>query len=158
MTLISSIQNPGTRYRIIFGDTDAGGIVYHPRYLELAERGRNEAMRQLGLDVGRLFAEDGYGLALRSAEMKFHAPAMFDDLLTVTTTLARLKAASAVWVSRIQRGAVDICTVKAEIICMERVRHAPVLFPKMVQIAFRKSAELGPQTVIQPNPSTGVSE
>ena len=156
MTIVSSMQSPGTRYRIIFGDTDAGGIVYHPRYLEMAERGRNEAMRQLGLDVGQLFARDGYGLALRSAEMKFHAPALFDDLLTVQTSMSRLKAASSVWVSRIQRRAVDICTVTAEIICMDRTRHTPVLFPQTVLDAFRRGGAAQPHSVVQSINADGV--
>lgn len=155
MTLVTSMQSPGTRYRIIFGDTDAGGIVYHPRYLEMAERGRNEAMRQLGLDVGKLFATDGYGLALRAAEMKFHAPALFDDLLTVQTSMTRLRAASSIWVSRIQRGATDICTVTTEIICMDRKLHVPVLFPDLVLAAFRRGKATASPNPAQPTPVNG---
>ena len=59
---------------MIFGDTDAGGIVY-PRYLELAERGRNEIMRHVGLDVGHLFAVEKFVFALRACQLKFHRPA-----------------------------------------------------------------------------------
>lgn len=142
MTVISQTGHPAPRYRVIFGDTDAGGIVYHPRYLELAERGRNEAMRAFGLDVGRLFAEEGFGLALRSAEMKFHSPAKFDDLLSVETRIQRLRAASSIWVSRILRGSTEICTVTAEIICMDRSRHEPALFPPHVTEAFHRAAAL----------------
>lgn len=142
MTVISRTGHPAQRYRVIFGDTDAGGIVYHPRYLELAERGRNEAMRVFGLDVGRLFSEENFGLALRSAEMKFHSPAKFDDLLSIETRIQRLRAASSTWISRIRRGATDICTVSAEIICMDRIRHEPALFPPHVTDAFRRAVAL----------------
>lgn len=139
MTIVSRTDQPAQRYRIIFADTDAGGIVYHPRYLEMAERGRNETMRQLGLDVGKLFADEGYGLALRSLEMKFLAPAKFDDLLLIRTFIGRLRAASSTWTTLIQRGATDICSVSAEIICMDRTKHVPAIFPPHVTTAFHKA-------------------
>jgi len=142
MTIVSRNNSPAVRYRVIFGDTDAGGIVYHPRYLELAERGRNEAMRQLGLDVGALFSDDGYGLALRSAQLRFLSPAMFDDVLFIHTSLTKLRAASSVWACVIRRGATDICTVTAEIICMDRTAHKPVMFPPHVNAAFQGAVAL----------------
>ncbi|MCW8166670.1 hypothetical protein D8B22_17700 [Verminephrobacter aporrectodeae subsp. tuberculatae] len=125
-------------YSVIFGDTDAGGIVYHPRYLEMAERGRNEAGRSVGLDVGELFSQRQTGLALRRADMVFHTPALFDDRLTIHTHVEKLGAARALWMSRIQRGARSICTVRAEIICMNRVKHAPQMFPEDVRNAMQQ--------------------
>jgi len=136
MTLIARNESPVTRVRVIFGDTDAGGIVYHPRYLEMAERGRNELTRSLGLDVGKLFSVDGYGLALRSCDMQFRNPALFDDLLTIHTHVSKLRAASSTWTSKIKRGPTEICTVNAEIICMDRNTHSPVMFPDFVAAAF----------------------
>ena len=124
--------------RVIFGDTDSGGVVYHPRYLEMAERGRNEVMRHYGLDVGELFKEGNIGLALRSASMKFHSPAFFDDNLIISTKLRRLSAASSEWVSVIRRGGTQICTVKADIICMDRATKDPIIYPQQVQEAFAK--------------------
>lgn len=140
MTVVSRTDSPVTRTRVIFGDTDAGGIVYHPRYLEMAERGRNELTRSLGLDVGKLFSEDGYGLALRSCDLKFHAPALFDDLLTIHTHISKLRAASSVLTTKIKRGPTEICTINAEIICMDRKIHRPVMFPDHVAGAFRLGA------------------
>jgi tol-pal system-associated acyl-CoA thioesterase len=140
MTVVSRTDNLVTRTRVIFGDTDAGGIVYHLRYLEMAERGRNELTRSLGLDVGKLFAEDGYGLALRSCDLKFHTPALFDDLLTIHTHISKLRAASSVWTTKIKRGPTEICTVHAEIICMDRAAHRPEMFPDHVAAAFQADA------------------
>ena len=36
--------------RIYYEDTDAGGIVYHSKYLNFAERSRAEFFRKLNLD------------------------------------------------------------------------------------------------------------
>ena len=137
MTIVARNTFPVTQYRVIFGDTDAGGIVYHPRYLELAERGRNEIMRHLGLDVGHLFAVENFGLALRGCQLKFHRPALFDDLLTIQTSLSKLRAASSVWKTKIKCGPTEICTVSAEIICMDRIKHQPAMYPAHVMAAFQ---------------------
>ena len=118
-----------TTCRVIFGDTDAGGVVYHPRYLEMAERGRNELMRAVGLDVGNLFEHRRLSLALRSADLKFHVPAQFDDRLTIRTSVERLGAASSRWVSRIRRGGTLVCTVRADLVCTDRFSRRPILYP-----------------------------
>lgn len=127
-----------TTCRVIFGDTDAGGVVYHPRYLEMAERGRNELMRAVGLDVGNLFEHRRLSLALRSADMKFHVPAQFDDHLTIRTGVERLGAASSRWVSRIRREGTLICTVRAELVCMDRFSRGPILYPDDLRCAFER--------------------
>ena len=127
-----------TTCRVIFGDTDAGGVVYHPRYLEMAERGRNELMRAAGLDVGDLFEHRRLSLALRSADMRFHIPALFDDHLTVRTEVERLGAASSGWISRIRRGGTLVCTVRAELVCMDRFSRRPILYPDDLRCVFER--------------------
>ena len=146
MTIVARNNQAATKYRVIFGDTDAAGIVYHPRYLELAERGRNEIMRQLGLNVGDLFAKDGFGLAIRSCSLKFLAPARFDDVLLIRTNIDKLKAASATWTSSIKRGPEDICQVTTEIVCMDRFNHQSALFPDKVMAAFKAAEDLKKST------------
>ena len=127
-----------TTCRVIFGDTDAGGVVYHPRYLEMAERGRNELMRAVGLDVGKLFEHRRLSLVSRSADMKFHVPAQFDDHLTIRTSVDRLGAASSRWTSRIRRGGTLVCTVRAELVCMDRFSRRPILYPDDLRCAFER--------------------
>lgn len=131
-------MNQKTSYIVIFGDTDAGGVVYHARYLEIAERGRNEAGRSVGLDVGELFKKRRLALALRSVAMAFHAPAVFDDILILDTHIEKLGAASATWVTRIQKGDKPICTVRAEMICIDLTAHAPKRFPEDVRCAMQQ--------------------
>ena len=133
-----------TTCRVIFGDTDAGGVVYHPRYLEMAERGRNELMRAAGLDVGNMFEQRRLSLALRSTDMKFHVPALFDDRLTIRTAVERLGAASSGWISRIRRGGTLVCTVRAELVCMDRFSRRPILYPDDLRCVFERMRSYAP--------------
>jgi acyl-CoA thioester hydrolase len=78
-------------FRIHYADTDAGGIVYHARYLEMAERCRAELLRALGLP---LIEADGAGFVARSAQVDWLRPARLDDLLLCTTLPVELGGAS----------------------------------------------------------------
>lgn len=71
-------------FRVYYEDTDAGGVVYHARYLGFFERGRCEFLRQQGLSVREL-ADKGSIFPVVRMEIDFRAPAVLDDLLRVET-------------------------------------------------------------------------
>lgn len=71
-------------FRIYYEDTDAGGVVYHARYLGFFERGRTEFFRERGMSVGEL-AEQGQVFPVVRLEIDYRAPAVLDDLVRVET-------------------------------------------------------------------------
>jgi acyl-CoA thioester hydrolase len=71
-------------FRIYYEDTDAGGVVYHARYLAFFERGRTEYFRERGLSVGEL-ASAGNIFPVVHLEIDYRAPAVLDDMLRVET-------------------------------------------------------------------------
>lgn len=71
-------------FRIYYEDTDAGGVVYHARYLAFYERGRTEFFRERGLSVSEL-AEQGMVFPVVRLEIDYKAPARLDDLVRVET-------------------------------------------------------------------------
>lgn len=71
-------------FRIYYEDTDAGGVVYHARYLAFFERGRTEFFRERGLSVGELAAA-GHVFPVVRLEIDYRAPAVLDDLVRVET-------------------------------------------------------------------------
>ena len=70
--------------RVYYEDTDFGGVVYYANYLRFLERGRTEALRDLGVDQVAL-KERGIVFVVRRANVEFLAPARFDDALDVRT-------------------------------------------------------------------------
>jgi acyl-CoA thioester hydrolase len=80
--------------RVYWEDTDAGGIVYHARYLHFFERGRTEWLRQLGIDQVEIKARLGGMFVVQSLQMRYIAPAYLDDLLITHTQLVELGRAS----------------------------------------------------------------
>ena len=72
------------KLRIYYEDTDAGGVVYHARYIHFFERARTEFLREKGLSVGELHNAGSIFPVVRLAA-EFRAPAVLDDLVSVET-------------------------------------------------------------------------
>lgn len=89
--------------RVYWEDTDAGGVVYYANYLKFLERGRTEWLRHLGIDQARLMREDRVQFAVVEARLRYHKPAVYDDLLAVTARVAAARGASVHFVQEIRR-------------------------------------------------------
>ena len=70
-----------------YAETDMMGIVYHGSYLPWFEIGRTTLLKEHGLSYRALEAA-GYRLPVLEVSAKFLKPALYDDRLTVITTLA----------------------------------------------------------------------
>ena len=71
------------QYRVPYADTDQMGVVYYGNYLTIFERARNELMRACGYTYKQC-EEEGWMLPVVHAEVNYHRPARYDDLLEVT--------------------------------------------------------------------------
>jgi acyl-CoA thioester hydrolase len=92
-----------TQLRVIYGDTDQMGVVYYANYLRYFEAGRNEFIRGKGMRY-RDF-EERYSLMLpvTEASVRYLAPARYDDLLSLETSLEEIRRASASFAYRLLR-------------------------------------------------------
>ena len=88
--------------RVRFAETDLMGIVHHASYLVYFETGRVEWLRRRGITYVA-WAARGVHLPVASAELRYRAPARFDDLLVIETTLAKLRSVSLDYRYRIVR-------------------------------------------------------
>ena len=78
-----------TEIRVRYGDTDAAGVVYNANYLRYFEIGRTELMRELVCSYKEI-EERGFVLPVTECFSRFKAPARYDDLLTIETSIAKL--------------------------------------------------------------------
>lgn len=69
------------------------GIVHHGSYAAYLEVARVEWLRRRGVAYGD-WASRGLHLAVAEMNLRYRAPARFDDELDVDTTLGRVRAAS----------------------------------------------------------------
>ena len=72
--------------RVRYAETDKMGVVYHSHYLVWCELGRTDHIRAGGMSYREMEAS-GIMLAVAEANIRYTAPARYDDLVRVETTL-----------------------------------------------------------------------
>jgi acyl-CoA thioester hydrolase len=68
--------------RVNYSETDQMGVVYHANYLIWFDRARTELMRETGLTYAAL-EQQGLYLAVSEIQVRYRAPARYDDLLRI---------------------------------------------------------------------------
>ena len=69
------------------------GIVHHATYLVYFETGRVEWLRRRGITYADWTAR-GVQVPVATAEVQYRSPSRFDDLLTIETTLSKVRSVS----------------------------------------------------------------
>ncbi|MFC7520822.1 tol-pal system-associated acyl-CoA thioesterase [Xanthomonas populi] len=101
--------------RVYWEDTDAGGVVYHARYVAFMERARTEWMRALGYGQERMRQQHNLVFAVRSMQLDFRKPARLDDALSVSAVLRRCKRASLLFAQSVRREGEVLLTAQVRI-------------------------------------------
>jgi acyl-CoA thioester hydrolase len=117
--------------RVYFEDTDAGGIVYHARFLAFAERGRTEALRALGAPHQDLVDQLGLLFVVRRVKVDYLAPARLDESLSVVTTVNELRGATAT-LDQVIEGADGTVKARLEVmlVCVRMADNRPARVPE----------------------------
>ena len=79
-------------YRVCYADTDQMGYVYYGNYARFYEIARVETLRNIGVSY-KVLEDAGIGLPVYENYSKYHAPALYDDLLRVDCTLVKMPSA-----------------------------------------------------------------
>lgn len=90
-------------YRVLYGDTDCGGVMYYGNYLRLFELGRTELMRTIGLTYKEIEEKEDIILPVIETFIKYKSPAKYDDLLIINTYLKEVKSHKIVFEYKIFR-------------------------------------------------------
>lgn len=69
-----------------YAETDRMGVVYHSHYLVWCEIGRTDHIRSLGTTYREL-EQEGVTLAVTEASVRYLAPARYDDVVRVRTSI-----------------------------------------------------------------------
>lgn len=75
-------------FAVAYADTDAEGVMYHARYIEVAERARSNWSREMVIPKGDI------GFVVRELNIKYMRPLLLNDEFTVETQAVKIGAAS----------------------------------------------------------------
>lgn len=118
-----------TKIRVIYADTDAMGIVYHTNYIKWFEIGRNEFLRQAGLQYSEIESR-GFYLPLTTVHCQYLIPAKYDQVLIIETIIDYIKRATAkfnyhIWDDQMKKILVEGYSIHACTNAEGKVRRMP---------------------------------
>ncbi len=85
------LESTVVEFRVRYAETDQMRVVYYSNYLVWCEVGRTEYLRQHYTSYAIVEAS-GVMLAVAEANIRYHSPARYDNLVRVTTTLTALRS------------------------------------------------------------------
>jgi len=118
-----------TELRVRYGETDQMGYCYYGNYAMYFEVGRVEALRTLGMSYRQL-EESGVMLPVSHFEVNYKAPAKYDDLLTITTTISELRGPRLKFDYTIQIGGILIASATTTLVFVAKSNMKPIQAPK----------------------------
>ncbi|HPX75927.1 MAG TPA: thioesterase family protein, partial [Bacteroidales bacterium] len=77
------------KYRVLYADTDAMGVMYYANYLRIYEAARGEYMRKLGFSFSEAEAK-GIVCPAINVNLEYHRFAQFDEEVTVKTCVKEI--------------------------------------------------------------------
>ncbi len=127
-------------FRVLFGDTDAAGIVYHANYLRWCEAGRGELMRDAGVSLHGLIRQ-GVLTPVVEAQVRYLIPVRYDDVVEVVTWVERLQAASVTFAQVIEVQGERVALARISLACLGPDKR-PVRMPPELE-CFRPPQQSG---------------
>lgn len=124
--------------RVRYGETDQMGYCYYGNYASYFEVGRVEAMRSLGLSYKILEEELNVMLPVSHFEVDYHKPALYDDELTIETSIVELKGPRLFFEYRIMNEKQELLsTAKTTLVFVSKETMRPIappdIFVKLIQ-------------------------
>jgi acyl-CoA thioester hydrolase len=115
--------------RVYWEDTDAGGVVYHARYLHFFERARTEWLRHTGIEQTDLRQEQDVLLVVKDVYLDILRPARIDDALSATVSIAAIGRASFQVEQELWRGSDCLSKANVKIACLRASSFKPCALP-----------------------------
>ncbi len=94
------------------------GIVHHGNYLAYMEAGRVDWLHKRGVTYAA-WAAGGRHLPVVDANVRYRAPARFDEVLTIETSLVELRSVSLRYAYRISRDEALLCEGTTRLACID---------------------------------------
>ena len=121
-----------TKIRVRYGETDQMGYVYYGVYAQYFEVGRVELLRKLGISYKEL-EQQGYALPVVNFDINYKKAALYDDELTIKTTIKQLPTARITFEYETYNPEnILLNTGKVVLVFVDKKSKKPCLTPKII--------------------------
>jgi len=116
--------------RVRYAETDQMGYVYYGNYAAYFEMGRVELLRSIGTSYKKL-EDDGIMLPVRDFSIRYIKPALYDDLLTLTTTLTEIPSTRINFTYKIHNeSGILLCKAETTLVFVDKKSGRPAQIPE----------------------------
>ena len=124
-------------FKIYYEDTDAGGVVYYANYLKFLERARSEAIYSLGFSNTDLKKDYGILIIVKSCNIEYIKPAIFEDNLIVISSINHISKTSFKMKQEIKRNDELIASSNIHLVIVNQ-SGKPILIPDKLKNLLNK--------------------
>ncbi|MEJ1979261.1 MAG: tol-pal system-associated acyl-CoA thioesterase [Acetobacteraceae bacterium] len=124
--------------RVYYEDTDAGGVVYHARYLAFAERARTEMLRDAGAPHDEMARDEGLIFVVHRVKIDYLRPARLDEVVTIESVPIEMRAATATLRQSFTTGGRALAVMEVQLACVRGADGRPSRIPPRWRAAFEE--------------------
>ena len=118
------------KYRVLYADTDAMGVVYYGNYLRIYEAARGDFLHKVGMPFSKMASELNIVCPVANAEINYHKPAYLDEDIVVRTRVVMLRGARMVFDQRIFNAKDELLNdIKVTVAFVDKEKRRPVKYP-----------------------------
>ncbi|MBO7133730.1 MAG: acyl-CoA thioesterase [Bacteroidales bacterium] len=118
------------RYRVLYADTDAMGVVYYGNYLRIYEAARGDFLHKIGMPFSKMAKELNIVCPVVNAEINYHKPAYHDEEIIVKTSISNLRGARMIFDQRIFNSKDELLNdIKVTVAFVDMEKKRPVKYP-----------------------------
>jgi len=129
-------------FRVRYAETDKMGIVYHGNYAQYLEIGRIEWLRNMGVSYKRM-EEEGIILPVVSLNVRYRKSALYDDLITVHTTLVEIPLVKISFAYKIYNETNELLVeASTDLAFLNAITQKPIKCPDYILEKIKNSSEL----------------
>ncbi len=108
------------KIKVYYHHTDCGGVVYYANYLKFFEEARTEYFADIGFSIKEL-ADSGTMFVVARQEVDYKAPAVYGDLLEISTRVSDISAVKMVFEHEVKNQNGLITTkAKTTLVCVDK--------------------------------------
>lgn len=124
-----------------YGEVDKMGYVYHANYVSYCHQARTELLRKLDIHDDAL-EENGIMLPVISFEIKYKKPAIYDETLTIITTINEVPQARFMFHFDIYNDKkVLVSKAKSTVVFVDSHTRTPLVAPVYIQDIIKRKFE-----------------
>jgi acyl-CoA thioester hydrolase len=120
------------QYIVSYADTDAGGVLHHAKYVEIAERGRHHWLKQRQLSFSQLTDEYNLSLVVHDISANYKAAIFLEDEINIRTQLKKIDRAGLEWLTHIEKNGNMSCKVTTKMVCLNAKTKSIVSVPNFL--------------------------